>query len=193
MPRTHLTEVIEQARGELRDRWENYRDEFGSRADEPHDVIHEIADSSVPVDTSDLLALANENNALATDEPELGPAFDGTSTPVNIIAANVYEAVQAALWEAWREIESGAPLERADGDADLRSNTLDKEVSAMTSTVTDSALTRAIIEDVISTAERAVTELEEHGCETWPIEEGISALERSLTAFEELDLQNDDD
>lgn len=101
MPRVNLTDVIEQARGDLRDRWENYRDEFGPSGDEPHDVIHEIADSSVPVYTSDLLALANENNALATDEPELGPAFDGMSTPVNIIAANVYEAVEAALCEAW--------------------------------------------------------------------------------------------
>ena len=43
-------------------------------------MIHEIADSSVPVYTSDLLALACADTSLATDEPELGPAFDGSPT-----------------------------------------------------------------------------------------------------------------
>lgn len=72
---------------------------------EPHDQIFEIADSSVPVYTHDLMQLAAENNDLATTEPDIGPAFDGKPTPVNIIAANVFEAIEQALWDRWREWE----------------------------------------------------------------------------------------
>lgn len=73
---------------------------------EPHDFIHETADSGVPVYHSDLLKLAAENHSLALDEPELGPAYDGKPTPINIIAANVYEAIEARMWDEWRSIES---------------------------------------------------------------------------------------
>lgn len=100
----HLSDVIADALAELRDRWTNYPDEFGARRDEPHDVIHEIADGTVPVYPSDLLALACEDVALATDSPELGPAFDGEPTPVNIIAANVFEAIETALWSEWNSL-----------------------------------------------------------------------------------------
>jgi hypothetical protein len=98
-----LTDIEKSAREELRDRWENYREDFEGGCES--DVIHEIADSSVPVYTSQLLDLAAEDNCLATDEPELGPAFDGTPTPVNIIAANVYERLTEVLWEAWHELD----------------------------------------------------------------------------------------
>ncbi len=98
-----LSSIIEDAAAELRDRWANYRNEF--HQGEPHDVIAEIADSSVPVYTYDLMQLAANNISLAVDEPELGPAFDGSPTPVNIIAANIYEAITEGLWDAWREIE----------------------------------------------------------------------------------------
>ena len=101
-----LDEIIAVAKAELRDRFENYSDEFDSG--EPHDVIHEIADSSVPVYTADLMRLAAEDIDLAVSEPELGPAFDGSPTPVNIIAANVFEAIERALWDEWREIEDEA-------------------------------------------------------------------------------------
>jgi hypothetical protein len=105
MARTTLTALESDARDELRDRWTNYRDDFAGGCES--DVIHEVADSCVPVYTSQLLELANGDNCLATDEPEIGPAFDGTPTPVNIIAANVYERLTAVLWEEWREIEDG--------------------------------------------------------------------------------------
>ena len=108
MSEVHLNDLIDDARAEVRDRWANYRAEFGPRADELHDVIHEVADSSVPVYTSDLLALANEDNGLATDEPELGPAFDGSPTPTNVIAANVFERIEAALWDEWSKMEDAA-------------------------------------------------------------------------------------
>lgn len=101
-----VSSILADACAELGDRWWNYRDDFGPRQDEPHDVIHEIADGSVPVYTSELLRLAAESNELATATPELGPAFDGSPTPVNIIAANVFEAIETALWEEWQRIEA---------------------------------------------------------------------------------------
>src|SRR5438874_7765732 len=104
MPGTTLTSVEREARDELRDRWTNYRDDFDGGCES--DVIHEIADSCVPVYTSTLLELAAGDNGLATDTPELGPAFDGEPTPVNVIAANVYERLTEVLWEEWRELDS---------------------------------------------------------------------------------------
>ena len=96
-----LREIITDAREELRERVKNEQVDL----DEPHDVIHEIADGSVPVYHHDLLKIASENNDMATNEPEIGPAFDGSPTPVNIIAANVFEAIYAGLWEEVREIQ----------------------------------------------------------------------------------------
>jgi len=108
-----LGQIVQDAITELRE----WHDE-NSSADEPHDRIFEIADGSVPVYTHDLLRLAADNCHLATDEPELGPAngsnFDGTHSPVNIIAANVYEHIEAALWTAWQEM---LDEEEADDDA----------------------------------------------------------------------------
>jgi len=103
-----LNGILVDATAELRERWKSYRDDFGPRNDEPHDVIQEIADAAVPVYTSDLLRLAAESNDLATATPEVGPAFDGAPTPVNIIAANVFEAIEVGLWEEWQRIESEA-------------------------------------------------------------------------------------
>ena len=68
------------------------------------DTIHELADGLVPVYAHDLMSLAAENISLATDEPELGPAFDGSPTPVNIVAANVYEWLTAQLWDYASEL-----------------------------------------------------------------------------------------
>jgi hypothetical protein len=113
MARTTLTALESDARDELRDRWTSYREDFAGGSES--DVIHEVADAMVPCYTSDLLALANDDNGLATDEPELGPAFDGAPTPVNVIAANVYERLTAALWNAWREFEN-EETEQADRD-----------------------------------------------------------------------------
>ena len=107
-----LYEIVKDARQELREWAKDNKDET-----EPHDAIHEIADSSVPVYTSDLLQLAADNLELATAKPELGPAFDGSPTPVNIVAANIFEAIEAGVWEEWQEIESereDAELEEAD-------------------------------------------------------------------------------
>ena len=72
---------------------------------DPGDTVSEVADSSVPVYTGDLMQLAANTLSLAVDEPECGPAFDGTPTPVNIIAANVYEALTADLYEYATELK----------------------------------------------------------------------------------------
>lgn len=78
-----------------------------------HDLIFEAADSGVPVYTYDLIALAHDDLSLATNTPELGPAFDGSPTPENIIAANVFERLESELWDYWREIEDFEDLEIA--------------------------------------------------------------------------------
>jgi hypothetical protein len=106
MSGTHLSALLADAREELRQRWAYYRDEFGPHYDDPGDVIYEIADGAVPVYTRELLELALDDVSLATDTPEFGPAFDGSPTPANVIAANVYESICADLWEAWNALKS---------------------------------------------------------------------------------------
>jgi len=96
-----LYEIITAAKEELAER---INDADTDIIDES-DIIHEIADSSVPVYNNDLISLAYHDMSLAVDEPELGPAFDGTPTPINIIAANVYEAITAALYELLYDLQ----------------------------------------------------------------------------------------
>ena len=74
-------------------------EDYDLESNDLSDIIHEIADSTVPVYTSDLLDCASRDNALAVDVPELGPVFDGSPNPVNIIAANIYERILDALWD----------------------------------------------------------------------------------------------
>ncbi len=71
----------------------------------PEDVVVEMVDTWVPIYNSDLLNVAANDMDMAILEPELGPAFDGTPTPINIIAANIYEALQAVALEEWAEIQ----------------------------------------------------------------------------------------
>lgn len=97
---SELDELVDSACEELQE----WIDE-NSGNDEPHDRIFEIADSSVPVYNYDLLQLACNNVELAINEPENGPAFDGTPTPINIIAANVFEYIEDKLWEYFRDHE----------------------------------------------------------------------------------------
>jgi hypothetical protein len=61
-----LQERINDAREELRERVKNEQIDV----EEPHDTIHEIADSSVPVYTYDIVQCAAEDISLATDEPD---------------------------------------------------------------------------------------------------------------------------
>lgn len=68
-----------------------------------YDQAFEIADSNVPVYTSDIMELAADDVSLATDEPELGPAFDGSPTPANIVAANIFERLNRIAYEVLSE------------------------------------------------------------------------------------------
>ncbi len=106
--RKTMYKLLEGARESFDFDLEQQYDTDGDRLDflnEPHDRIHEMADSHVPVYTASLMELAADDISIATDVPELGPAFDGEATPVNIIAANVYEAIQAALFEHANDIQ----------------------------------------------------------------------------------------
>ena len=70
--------------------------------DRLHDLIHEVANSNVPIYYADILEVAIDDIHIATNEPEI-PAFNGSPTPINIIAANIFEAVENALWEWWAD------------------------------------------------------------------------------------------
>lgn len=73
-------------------------------SDEPHDAIADLADAAVPVYNSELLEIALMHHHIALNVPDIGPAFDGTHTPINIIAANIYEHITEALWGEWEKI-----------------------------------------------------------------------------------------
>lgn len=101
MARTNLDEIIADAETELRERVADDGADFDPY--DAHDLIHEIADSAVPVYTADLLELASDRR-VAHHEGELGPAFDGKPTIVNIAAGAVYELVCEALHAEARKI-----------------------------------------------------------------------------------------
>ena len=85
---------------------EDWQDTFDEVANfECGDWIHEIADSSVPVYTYDIMECAMEDMSLATDVPEIGPAFDGSQTAANIIASNIYEKVCNYLYDMEQSIK----------------------------------------------------------------------------------------
>ena len=110
-----LEEITQDAIDELRERAE---DGGILRMNEPDydGALAEIADSSVPVYTSDLMELAANNLDLATNMPECGPAFDGEPTPANIVAANIYEHVTQALWDEWDTIKEEIKEKQEEAD-----------------------------------------------------------------------------
>ncbi len=106
-PTETLRSIIESAEESLTERLEEQDGDINDRIrflDDPSEVIHEIADSAVPVYNYTLLHIAANDNEVALTEPEIGPAFDGSPTPVNIIAANIYEAITNALHEEARRL-----------------------------------------------------------------------------------------
>jgi len=109
---TTLREILNDAADELRDQWSD----LSHRERRDLDVIHEIADSNVPVYTSDLLEVAAADINMATLEPELGPAFDGSPTPANIIAANIYEAISNHLYGIANELQKEFDEEEEEDD-----------------------------------------------------------------------------
>ena len=106
-----LDELEREVRSEILERAAELREDAY-----PEDTITEIVDGSVPIYTADLLSLAADSIDLATAEPELGPAFDGTPTPTNIIAANVYEHLSAVAFEYWAELAEDDEDDEDDAD-----------------------------------------------------------------------------
>jgi len=100
----------------IKDHIENYNDESEDWSDtmeyiinlECEDEIHEIADGCCPVYTGEILSCALEDLNLATEESEIGPAFDGKHTAVNIIVANIYEKICNYLYEEESNIKRQA-------------------------------------------------------------------------------------
>lgn len=68
------------------------------------ELLHELADASVPVYNADLLQRALDDLYLAVNEPEI-LAFDGKCTAVNAIAGNLYDWTLEELYEFWQSIE----------------------------------------------------------------------------------------
>jgi hypothetical protein len=99
---TQLDHIIANAKEELEERVKDFPDE------DAYDAIHEIADGSVPIYNADLLDTASDCMRLALVAPEIGPAFDGEPTPINIIAANIYEEVCSVLNEYLTELKEEA-------------------------------------------------------------------------------------
>ena len=87
----YMPDLLDDARDTLKNEYDLLN------ASDPYDYIHEVADGFVPVYYSDLIEYGYRNRDLMFDVPELGPAFDGEPTPINIIAANIYEAVSNYL------------------------------------------------------------------------------------------------
>jgi len=81
--------------------------------DEPHEQITEIADGQVPVYTATSLEMAANDIELAMENSDLCP--DGS--PIEIINANIYEAISAAMWEWWNA-EKGTIEEEAQETVD---------------------------------------------------------------------------
>ena len=77
----------------------------------PEDMVTEMVDMAVPIYTSEIMRLAADDPWLASTEPEVGPAFDGSPTPVNVIAGNIYDRLCVAGFE---ELE--AIRQEDDGD-----------------------------------------------------------------------------
>jgi len=98
--------IIQAAKEELQER-------FSTDEPYPEDVVAEIADGSVPIYNNDLITCAYHDMSLAVDEPECGPAFDGTPTPCNIIAANIYERVSNELYQMLYTLQEKSEMEVA--------------------------------------------------------------------------------
>lgn len=95
----------------MRELEQSLRDEMKERADEirdetyPEDMVSEMADGWVPIYTYDIMQYAADDIDLAVVVPEIGPAFNGEPSAVNIIAANIYERLQRVAFEEWQDIE----------------------------------------------------------------------------------------
>jgi hypothetical protein len=114
-----MSQSLEELKTEAAEELTDWLKENPDCKDEPHDTISEIADSSTPIYTHDLLQLGSDNWDLMTSEPQIGPAFDGKPTPINIIAANIYEAISAHLFQTAQNWTPVADCSECDDETDL--------------------------------------------------------------------------
>ena len=114
-------EMLNSAVEELKERLQD------SPNDDESDIISEIADSHTPIYYYDILQMAAENMFLALNEPDIGPAFDGSPTPINIIAANIYEAIEQELWDKLEDIKEEIEEERKTGECSTCGEEFPKE------------------------------------------------------------------
>jgi hypothetical protein len=95
MPET-LHEILEDAVESM--------SEYRLNGGDCHDIASEIADSHTPHYTRDLMLVAANNIVLAGAAPDFGPAFDGSNTASNIVAANIYDAIQQTILEECEDV-----------------------------------------------------------------------------------------
>mgnify|MGYP001581457110 CR=1 FL=1 len=89
-----IYDMLDSAKEELAERIRDYPDE------DPVDMIHEIADGSVPVYFHELIMVCEAARGDEWSSLWLEPSeFDGSPTPVNILAGNLYNLVSNALHE----------------------------------------------------------------------------------------------
>lgn len=84
-------------------------------ADAVEDQIFELADSNTPIYYSDMLDCVNDDIDLFITRPDLA---DDSATPDKMIQLNIFERIEAALWERfteWKEEQEEIALE-ADPD-----------------------------------------------------------------------------
>ncbi len=86
----------------LEDFKEGLKQEKWVTEDYVSDLIHEIADTNVPIYNDELLEVALSNLWLACSESELWPAF-WKATPVNLLMSNIYEYIRDELFDRYTE------------------------------------------------------------------------------------------
>ena len=97
-----LTQIIEDAKNELQQQWKE--------AEYPEDLVHEIADSSIPIYYNEIAEIAKSDISLMLDEPEIGAAsgdnFQGMqNTAIAYVASNIYERISQELSELLYELQ----------------------------------------------------------------------------------------
>lgn len=97
-------DILANARGELRER----RDEIAG--DESHDVIHEIADSFVPVYYTDIFAVLAELPCWELSDPGIA---EGVTDISQLAQIHIYDAISQDLFESWDDI-----VRESDDDGD---------------------------------------------------------------------------
>ena len=100
-----LEDIKESVREQVRERIDEYikenpdMDKEQIRDNIDYDgQITEIYDGNVPIYNSDIMKIGSLPEVYQ-HENELGPAFDGSPTAVNIIAGSIYEILSDIAWE----------------------------------------------------------------------------------------------